>query len=301
MLEPEVQLELQCVPQGGVAVALHLCDDAGTPIRVYSSPMHAKRLAGSSDASDGGLSTQGCDAPSSATPDASCAPQAAAESNARRDGTAAAATASAATAKEATAAPEPTAFEQQLQQVTAEAEDAAAALPAAGDAAAALPAAPDSDGSSPSSSAASLNAVMGMLQQLLASSSAAVRQVLRVVSSEGLEHANLACRSNPSRIHHSCPPTLQAQDVAAAPLPTPPPQPAEQEAAAASLPDSPRPAAAAMGAALPGGVEKLLALELEVVQLQQSLQIAQLEFETRTVQLHSLKQRADDAEQRAQV
>ena len=42
-------------------------------------------------------------------------------------------------------------------------------------------------------------------------------------------------------------------------------------------------------------------LNLQVVQLQQSLQIAQLEFETRTVQLHSLKQRADEADQRAQV
>lgn len=40
---------------------------------------------------------------------------------------------------------------------------------------------------------------------------------------------------------------------------------------------------------------------MQVVQLQQSLQIAQLEFETRTVQLHSLKQRADEADQRAQV
>lgn len=48
-------------------------------------------------------------------------------------------------------------------------------------------------------------------------------------------------------------------------------------------------------------MQKLLALELEVVQLQQSLQIAQLEFETRSAQLHSLKQRADEAEQRAQV
>lgn len=63
----------------------------------------------------------------------------------------------------------------------------------------------------------------------------------------------------------------------------------------------PSPASSSSGGLLPGGVEKLLALELEVVQLQQSLQIAQLEFETRTVQLHSLKQRADEAEQRLQV
>jgi hypothetical protein len=48
-------------------------------------------------------------------------------------------------------------------------------------------------------------------------------------------------------------------------------------------------------------VEKLLALELEVVQLQQSLQIAQLDFEARSVQLHRLKQRAESGEERAQV
>ncbi|KAL4858591.1 Glutathione S-transferase P [Chlorella vulgaris] len=51
---------------------------------------------------------------------------------------------------------------------------------------------------------------------------------------------------------------------------------------------------------LPVGVEKLLALELEVVQLQQSLQIAQLDFEARSVQLHRLKQRAESGEERAQ-
>ncbi|PSC72458.1 flagellar associated isoform B [Micractinium conductrix] len=67
-----------------------------------------------------------------------------------------------------------------------------------------------------------------------------------------------------------------------------------------AAPPSPAPLPAP-AAALPGGVKKLLALELEVVQLQQSLQIVQLEYETRTVQLHSLKQRADDAEQRAQA
>lgn len=66
-------------------------------------------------------------------------------------------------------------------------------------------------------------------------------------------------------------------------------------------PDTAVGAGAGGGPLLPGGVEKLLALELEVVQLQQGLQIAQLEFETRSAQLHSLKQRADEAEQRAQV
>lgn len=95
--------------------------------------------------------------------------------------------------------------------------------------------------------------------------------------------------------------TFAPQDQAPAPAAPPPDTPGE--------PPSPRAAGVAVGvpgsggggAALPGGVEKLLCLELEVVQLQQSLQIAQLEFEARTVQLHSLKQRADDAEQRAQV
>ena len=87
------------------------------------------------------------------------------------------------------------------------------------------------------------------------------------------------------------------------------PPSAAQRAAALAVAEAaamPPPAATSLsssggGMELPEGVEKLLALELEVVQLQQSLQIAALEFESRTVQLQSLKQRADDAEQRAQV
>jgi hypothetical protein len=75
--------------------------------------------------------------------------------------------------------------------------------------------------------------------------------------------------------------------------------PPGQQDKLSAAPPSPRSLRASGGGALPGGVEKLLALELEVVQLQQSLQIAQLEFEARTVQLLSLKQRAEQAEQRA--
>lgn len=63
----------------------------------------------------------------------------------------------------------------------------------------------------------------------------------------------------------------------------------------ASVPGTPR--AALTSAA----VDKLLTLELEVVQLQQSLQIAQLDYETHTVQLQSLAQRVQEAECRAQV
>jgi hypothetical protein len=48
-------------------------------------------------------------------------------------------------------------------------------------------------------------------------------------------------------------------------------------------------------------MQRLLSLELEVVQLQQSLQIAQLEFETRAAHTRALAQRAEQAEQRAQV
>ncbi len=82
------------------------------------------------------------------------------------------------------------------------------------------------------------------------------------------------------------------------------PQPASSgpvTAASVGPADSGAAGSTGSGPLLPGGVQKLLALELEVVQLQQSLQIAQLEFETRSAQLYSLKQRAEEAEQRAQV
>ncbi|KAL4422232.1 hypothetical protein ABPG77_009707 [Micractinium sp. CCAP 211/92] len=82
------------------------------------------------------------------------------------------------------------------------------------------------------------------------------------------------------------------------------PQPASSgpvTAASVGPADSGAAGSTGSGPLLPGGVQKLLALELEVVQLQQSLQIAQLEFETRSAQLYSLKQRAEEAEQRAQA
>lgn len=108
--------------------------------------------------------------------------------------------------------------------------------------------------------AGALDAVMGLLQQLLAG-----------------QNQGAAVQLAP------CSPAAAAQ-------------PARQH----ELPATPRIVAASCGSrGLPGGVEKLLALELEVVQLQQSLQIAQLEFEARTVQLLSLKQRAERAEQLA--
>eukprot|EP00887_Chlorella_sp_A99_P002061 scaffold18.g2061.t1 len=64
-----------------------------------------------------------------------------------------------------------------------------------------------------------------------------------------------------------------------------------------------RPTAAVhgLGGAASVEVQAMLALELEVVQLQQSLQIVQLDFEARNMQLLSMQQRMQEAETRAQA
>ncbi|EFN58173.1 hypothetical protein CHLNCDRAFT_141998 [Chlorella variabilis] len=235
-----VELELLCWGDG-VAVAIHLML-AGTPVKSFGSPL--SRYGASSAASDDSSAGLPDCASSGAVREAAAALDAPQQGCFGGDGSDGAAT--------------PVAAKQQgVAEISPPASEAAATQEEA-------VAIPSSSGDIPG---AAMEAVMSMLQQLLAG--------------QGQESAQ--------------------QDQAPAPAAPPPDTPGE--------PPSPRAAGVAVGvpgsggggAALPGGVEKLLCLELEVVQLQQSLQIAQLEFEARTVQLHSLKQRADDAEQRAQA
>ncbi|KAI7842900.1 hypothetical protein COHA_003412 [Chlorella ohadii] len=319
-----VELELLCLPGDRVAAALHL-RIAGTPVRSFASPLHghqqlssrsldasAAHLAAAAIADEAlkaapGLTAEGCAAAAAAAPAAAQAgqqadlssrpagPSQAAPGHAGVDDlavhaelsdtaagpvsgptveleAAAAVGAAAAPASGTSSSSGPAHVQQQEEQQ----EQPPAAAPAAAAAGHDETDAPDGAAGAAgggSGSAASLDAVMGMLQQLLATSGAALQQA-------------------PA-------PPEQAQALVAALQPQPP-QPAPEPAPSAHSSGSA--GGLASSSMLPSGsVEKLLALELEVVQLQQSLQIAQLEFETRTVQLHSLKQRADEADQRAQA
>ncbi|KAL4443463.1 hypothetical protein ABPG75_011200 [Micractinium tetrahymenae] len=150
------------------------------------------------------------------------------------------------------------------------------------------PAGPSDGGGS---TQAALASVMGMLQRLLEPGESAPE----VQPEPGPPPPPPPLQ--PERQHQE--PRSAAPPAAPALLPPTSPHPA---ATASTCPaDSSGTGGASGGPLLPGGVQKLLALELEVVQLQQSLQIAQLEFETRSAQLHALKQRADEAEQRVQA